>query len=452
MDLEARRNLMENLEGIEVSLIARIVKSDTYLPSTINPKSRFSGSRPYSARENSFRRHETAKIVNEYNRLRLCWDSNRLYSQGDFKSELDAARHLDNEVPASNATAIYELNDSARGLQRFACEYTLGEIKNFGLKYPPQENFGESIYLVPFYHKMSSDGSISPDLSYRDFLSDFRNHSTKGGAELASYLVQFYDRANYVGDGTESSAREILSRETSDSKVGLCCSYCRKQFSNLNVYNAHMESKRHKKAVESAERNQSTATSLDTINETLLDLIQPYIDQACANLDRKAAMSVADRELEVAAIEREREEEDQWISDDDGLHTTSSALDNFSMPLAKPLTGPEGRPIPRWLFKLQGLGAVFRCEICGKGTKFSGRKAYERHFQNRIHRWRLNQLGFTPSPALNGVATLKEAQDIQKNQRLSKTPLPIFEKEVEDDDGNALSERMYQDLKEQGLL
>lgn len=453
MDIDTRRNLLETLETIEASLVARIVKSDRYLPPTINSKVVFLGSHPYSARENAFRRHETAQLVNNYNKLRKNWDSEVLeLPKGDFQKELDAAKNLDDEIPASNALATYDLDDSAKGLQRFACEFTKGEIRDFGGMFPPQENFGESINLAPFYHKLISDGAISSDVSYRGFLADFKKYSKQGGPELANYLIEFYDRLNYVGDGTGSSAQEYLTRHTPDSDKRPHCSYCAKEFSNANVYAAHIESKRHKRAVKTAESKNLKPIFLCSVDETLLELVQPYISQASANLDRKAGMSVADRELEAEAIDRERYEEDEWKSDDESLHENTEASNNTGLPTTRPLTGPEGRPIPRWLFKLQGLGAVFRCEICDGGAKFLGRKMYERHFQDQMHQSRLTQLGFTPSAAFRGVATLREAQEIQKNQKRFNAPLPIFEKEVEDDEGNALSERMYQDLKEQGLL
>jgi hypothetical protein len=42
--------------------------------------------------------------------------------------------------------------------------------------------------------------------------------------------------------------------------------------------------------------------------------------------------------------------------------------------------GWDGQPIPYWLYKLNGLGNEYKCEICGN-TSYWGRRAFEKHFQ-----------------------------------------------------------------------
>lgn len=147
-------------------------------------------------------------------------------------------------------------------------------------------------------------------------------------------------------------------------------------------------------------------------------------------------------------------------------------------PLKLPL-GWDGKPIPFWLYKLHGLGQEYPCEICGNMV-YTGRKNFEKHFGEPTHIHGLKCLGITNGPLFKEVTGIQEA--IQR-----KTPYPysytfsvlflllkknrlivVWEKtkqdkrmkqvaeeskiEMEDDEGNVMSAKTYNDLKAQGII
>ena len=199
-----------------------------------------------------------------------------------------------------------------------------------------------------------------------------------------------------------------VRRENSDSTVGIWCTACQKQYSKQTVYDAHLKSKKHTKAVERqaaggagaspANPNGSTMAPQDSINghvngahtkyrtpaklthliTVLLRSLSAILADTKSNVERRFSLTARERELEleeaakpssapaangnqIAAQEEEEEEE------------------KIYNPLKLPL-GWDGKPIPYWLYKLHGLGVEYRCEICSDHV-YMGRKNFDRHFQ-----------------------------------------------------------------------
>jgi splicing factor 3A subunit 3 len=161
-------------------------------------------------------------------------------------------------------------------------------------------------------------------------------------------------------------------------------------YSKQTVYDAHLTSKKHVKAVAKQASSDSgppanpngppasitaTATAasaprvkhrnaalLTQLSAALLATLVPALNDTKANVERRFSLTAREREQELleqqqkkaapalaktAAAEGEGEEEEERIYN----------------PLKLPL-GWDGKPIPYWLYKLHGLGVEYRCEIC----------------------------------------------------------------------------------------
>jgi splicing factor 3A subunit 3 len=165
-----------------------------------------------------------------------------------------------------------------------------------------------------------------------------------------------------------------------------------KHYSKQTVYDAHLTSKKHVKAVakqatsgtppanpnggssahtpaissngmqksgiSSRLRNSALLTHLAT---GLLVTLVPTLNETKSNVERRFSLTAREREQELleqakptpaptnntTGPEGEEEEEEERIYN----------------PLKLPL-GWDGKPIPYWLYKLHGLGVEYRCEIC----------------------------------------------------------------------------------------
>jgi len=152
------------------------------------------------------------------------------------------------------------------------------------------------------------------------------------------------------------------------------------------VYDAHLTSKKHLKAVakqaassepvanpngtiphQQASSNQTLSTTQIRIRNSayfsylatdLLVSLVSILNETKSNVERRFSLTAHEREQELleqakpasgpaAAPEGEQEEEE----------------DRIYNPLKLPL-GWDGKPIPYWLYKLHGLGVEYRCEIC----------------------------------------------------------------------------------------
>lgn len=442
MELEEFRQKRETLDRIEGALAARIVKSDQYLPVSVNPECRHFGTHKYSSRENAFRRLETRKLIETY-----CDIAESLHKTSinmelpDFNAELARAASLDDNTPHISEANSWELESKARGLNRFSCKMTAGLVVNFDSDFPSPEHYGEQLWLDPFYKRALANHEIPESLSYKDYLINLANSSVSE-EDLESYLQQAYDRAHYLGPYTGTSVRDALDKTGEiESEDPLWCKYCEHHFKNENVFRGHLTGKKHKRAIQSPPTEQRFPADYGK----LIALMQPQISETIAQIDRKSRLGLEERKIEFEALEAERDAEDNWMSDDDHLEINP---DKEVSGITHQPRNADGTPIPRWLFNLQGLGTIFKCEICGN-AKYSGRKAFDRHFTDPRHVEGLKELGIPMSPMLNGIAKINDARDLVASM---KSEIPKAEREVEDDDGNVMGERMYEDLKTQGLI
>ena len=70
--------------------------------------------------------------------------------------------------------------------------------------------------------------------------------------------------------------------------------------------------------------------------------------------------------------------------------------------------GWDGKPIPYWLYKLNGLNKEFKCEICGNYS-YWGRRAFERHFQEWRHAYGMRCLRVPNTQHFRDITRIDEA-------------------------------------------
>ena len=285
---------------------------------------------------------------------------------------------------------------------------------------------------------------------------------------------------------TTQNGTDTEGPTTEGSGAGVWCPACEKEFSNQNTYNAHLTGKKHKRNIELKGDSTPTTTNGTTAKPSLTGTalkerliashehrirtlahthLQNTRSNTRVNVERKQGMTERERQEELDRIFAEDDEalrashthHDGDASDDeDAKSDTSERIYN---PLKLPIAW-DGKPIPYWLYKLHGLGVEFQCEICGNYT-YMGRRAFDKHFTEARHIYGLKCLGISGNSAMGGLALFREITGIEDAVRLwEKLNREGKEREregdgvvqMEDGEGNVMPERIYLDLKKQGIL
>ena len=161
-----------------------------------------------------------------------------------------------------------------------------------------------------------------------------------------------------------------------------------KHYTKQTVYDAHLTSKKHIKAVakqastgeppsnpngstpsevthhatqSSAKlriRNSAYYTYLAT--DLLVSLV-PILNETKSNVERRFSLTAREREQEL--MEQANPTAPPPAATAEGVADEEEEEERIYNPLKLPL-GWDGKPIPYWLYKLHGLGVEYRCEIC----------------------------------------------------------------------------------------
>ncbi|WWC87900.1 uncharacterized protein L201_002800 [Kwoniella dendrophila CBS 6074] len=260
-----------------------------------------------------------------------------------------------------------------------------------------------------------------------------------------------------------------------NTQEGLWCKYCQKSYSKQTVYDAHLNSEKHKKKEKAAASNGSSSTNysstptpiasaststyrskleiparLTYLIEVILKFppIPEKLQDTRTETERKMALTAKERETEL----EEQEEAPPVPVDLDGEDSEDEG--KIYNPLKLPL-GHDGHPIPYWLFKLHGLGVTFECEICQQSIQ--GRRAYDKHFTEGKHLLALRALGIPSSAnrhfmSVDRIADAMALADKLKREGRAAMAEGDRAEEFEDEDGNVYDKKTYFDLKKQGLL
>lgn len=328
-------------------------------------------------------------------------------------------------------------------------------------------------------------------------------------ADLASYLEDFVRRTRPLDDlaklflrlerefetaweaGTvpgwtkeQAPTNSTAGPQTEGTGSGIWCSDCEKEFSNQNVYKAHLTGKKHIRNAE-AKKSQANGTETNTSKTSttsltgthlkerviashefriraLADLLSNERSNTRVNVERKQGMTERERQAELDALFAEDDAaiaaSDRRGGGGDDSDGDSDGDERIYNPLKLPLAW-DGKPIPYWLYKLHGLGVEFTCEICGNFV-YMGRRAFDKHFSEARHIYGLKCLGIT-GQGTGGLSLFREITGIQealnlwekiKREKREKESKEDSVVQMEDGEGNVMPERIYLDLQKQGIL
>lgn len=164
-----------------------------------------------------------------------------------------------------------------------------------------------------------------------------------------------------------------------------------------------------------------------------------------ANVERKASLTEREREEEAEQVAAEQEEAlltggMGYVVQDEEEGDNSDRVYN---PLKLPL-GWDGKPIPYWLYKMQGLAIGYSCEICSDHV-YHGLLNFEKHFQESRHSFGMRALGLPNTIEFRDVTRIKDAfartllltvaEKLRRENKLEAEDEADME-EIEDEHGN----------------
>jgi len=274
-----------------------------------------------------------------------------------------------------------------------------------------------------------------------------------------------------------SNPAKTLANE--NGTVGIWCPACQKHYSKQTVYDAHLTSKKHVKALSKQKTSekpptepngspatsthppvmpQSSATSrvrnsalLTHLTTNLLATLVPTLNETKSNVERRFSLTAREREQEL--LEQSKPPPAPTNNTGEGTTGEDEEEERIYNPLKLPL-GWDGKPIPYWLYKLHGLGVEYRCEICSDYV-YMGRKNFDRHFQESRHAFGMRALGLPNTKHFHEITRIEDALSLAEKLK-QEGRHEIFEQEtmeeLEDDEGNVYNRKTYEDLKKQGLI
>jgi splicing factor 3A subunit 3 len=252
-------------------------------------------------------------------------------------------------------------------------------------------------------------------------------------------------------------------KEKATDGTSIWCDACEKEFTNPNVYQHHLTQKKHLRNLESKTSNGSSAakSSVQKLKEKAVAEREFRIKKIAGALEVERSDTLVNVERRQGMTERERAAElEAFMAEQDGIvapggegDSDSDGEEKIYNPLKLPI-GWDGKPIPYWLYKLHGLGVEFSCEICGNFV-YMGRRAFEKHFGEQRHVYGLKCLGVTNTTLFREITGIEDAlnlwEKISKDKKVEKVHTDNVV-QMEDAEGNVMPEKVYNDLRKQGLL
>lgn len=283
---------------------------------------------------------------------------------------------------------------------------------------------------------------------------------------LKTFLSNAYPLLRELPQESQSTPEEENGLANSNGEV--FCKACDKLFAKESVYKAHLSGKKHKKNEEKSNSLESSTTpnapngpkpinykSLERQIALVASQLKPVLENTINDYQRRARFSDREHQLERIAIEGELS--DYTALDSDSSAEKSDDDDDFDDAFAKDLPlGSDGIPIPLWLYKLQGLHRTYLCEVCGN-VSYKGRQLFNKHFGLPKHVHGLLCLGVLEQDTalFANISTIKEVQELWEKVKESKHAQQEEDEntvEVEDEEGNVMSRKDYEELKKQGLI
>ena len=274
----------------------------------------------------------------------------------------------------------------------------------------------------------------------------------------------------------------------------LYCRACKKQFAKQTVFNAHLSGRKHIKAQHELDALSASASALaaaasSTVTTQVQQMhdvaiveycIQQYAQLMASQLQATIAFQQHKLTLTPSELQQEIQQTLQSTTrpastalilasstrtgSSNGSSSVSSSSssamsddDDLPPSLANPKhlpLGPDGKPIPYWVYKLQGLNQWFACEVCGD-YKYRGRREYTEHFSQWRHAYGMKCIGVPNQRELWGVTSIDEVKALWekiRQQEAGKGWKEEEEEEMEDSEGNVFNKKTYLELQRQGLI
>lgn len=502
-ELEADRSAWEELERIERAISDRILYNPGLLPDTnpLSDSSSLNGKRKRPIKQTVTQQHEIARFLDRYRDLceQLCKQGNNVAREQElaqisapplepvlhnFMTKVQSIQQEYTEsVETANLENAYKMR--RKQLTRNSAEpdqpvgnpllCALSADLDIDSIYSGEEYYGQFLDLHSLHEQFLNLKVINRPVTYIQYLDLLNKFSTYpdqrvNDAEylmytnhLKNYLVEFLTKTRVLGNPLATVASITDSVDINTKKIEnnpLFCKACDKLFASSTVFDHHLKGRKHlKNSQESSGVKSNRNTESVLANEKHIVLLTEVLDKELsstrANAQRRQGLT--NREWLNEIEEREAADEAMMAgsSDDDNVENDGDSDEEtgLSNPLNLPLD-VTGRPIPFWLYKLHGLGHEFRCQICGDHV-YMGRKEFDGHFTQARHLNGLKALGIKPSSLFKDISVVAEALALwQRVRRESSRALGKQENivQVEDDEGNVMTEKIYKDLKNQGLI
>lgn len=381
------------------------------------------------------------KIHHEFSDLRYTEDLKALYSMYPNKQEKRVKRK--------------DL------LSQAASHLNLDEI------FTKEEKYGKQLDMLPFYDTYKI---LNPENStYLEYLQLFHLPLPQKLKEyeiylkgILDYLVSFIKRSQPFNNvdtllkSIDNKFNEKIEKLVADSDGQIFCKPCNKLFKET-IYKNHLTGKKHLKNVKNGTSDSikvggNNYEKYEFLVDQLSTFLQKYRYAAISNTERYLTMSEREKMIEMNLENNDLEYTNVEESSDEEKSDEDEDIQNLKdLPL-----GVDGKPMPYWLYKIQGLNKIYSCEICGN-ISFKGRMAFNKHFGSNKHQYGLKCLGVTPEymNLFVNIDKIDEASALwirlKRTNRIKEGDQQNAV-EVEDDEGNVMSEKDYLDLKKQGLL
>lgn len=291
---------------------------------------------------------------------------------------------------------------------------------------------------------------------------------------LEDYLISFYKRSTPL-DEHEEVLKTLLEGFESEWKAaqneptGIWCDICQKMYSKQTVYDGHLNSKKHQAGLSSNEVSNLSTKPQQNQSEHQKDIARRefMISKLALKFNNVKTATKANVARKQTLTDKEWQAEQESSNDvslmpapvnANGTMGTDEDDENDPEKIYNPLKLPlgwDGKPIPFWLWRLHGLGVEYPCEICGNYV-YMGRKAFDRHFLEWRHVHGLRCLGISGNSGLFDQITLiadaiglSERLESQRRQEEKRRDEGV---EMEDEGGNVMSAKVYNDLVAQGIL
>ena len=342
------------------------------------------------------------------------------------------------------------------------------------LKEDPAYNVGDYLwYLQNFdqFHQIPNAIKLKEHKRYRRYLLG-----------LSKYLKMYYQKISPLEDFSiyQEQIQEDYEQRWKEGTIRgwntkvdpneikqnpLYCPPCQKLFTNENSFVSHSTGKKHKKNVKKMKKRmveqglKTDEQDLSQVNKKNNDIMRDltYLECFCMRMKEHLSDVIQDtcnniRKKQSRTFQEMQAEHKTRVESDDGL-SDSDDDERFFNPKKVPL-GWDGKPIPYWLYKLHGLAIKYRCEICGDFT-YHGRRAYEKHFQEWRHARGMKSLGIPNTVHFKEITSMNDALALFQKLRRDQVEFkfrPDKEEEFEDDEGNILNKKTYEDLHREGLI